>query len=193
MELALQQKLFVRLCTDRAFREEFFAAPAKVAAREGLTVAAEGLAELHPEQLRQFARLLRTRRLGEAGSALPLTRRALGFRFADLFKAYAIQGPPPGERAGEDAVAFVDFMQQHAATQPLEPAWVMSLARYESARVEAEWLGQRKLIVRQFPHALRRLLTAFEAGRVPEGDFSGWTLAVWGRAASGQKPGHWLW
>jgi hypothetical protein len=193
MELALQQKLVARLCTDRAFREEFFAAPAKVAAHQGLTVAAEGLATLHPEQLRQFARLLRTRRLGEAGTALPLTRRALGFGFADLFKAYAIQGPPPGERPGEDAVAFVDFMERQTATQPLEPAWVRSLARYEAARVEAEWLGQRKLVVRRFPHALRRLLAAFAAGGVPEGSFSGWTLAVWCCASSGRKPRHWLW
>lgn len=193
MELALQQKLVARLCTDRAFREEFFAAPAQVAAHEGLTVAAEGLASLHPEQLRQFARLLRTRRLGEAGEALPLTRRALGFRFADLFKAFAIQGLPPGEHMGEDAVAFVNFLEQQAVTQPLEPAWVRSLARYEATRVEAEWLGRRKLVVRQFPHALRRLLPAFAAGGVPEGDFSGWTLAVWCCASSGQRPRHWLW
>ncbi len=193
MELALQQKLVARLCTDRAFREEFLAAPAQIAAREGLTVAAEGLAALPPEQLRQFARLLRTRRLGEAGEALPLTRCALGFRFADLFKAFTIQGLPSGVRVGEDAVAFVRFLGQQAATQPLQPAWVLSLARYEAARVEAEWLGRRGLVVRQYPHALRRLLAACEGGRAPEGDFSGWTLAVWCCATSAQRPRHWLW
>ncbi len=193
MELALQQKLVARLCTDRAFREEFFADPARVAAHQGLTVAAEGLATLHPEQLRQFARLLRTRRLGEAGTALPLTRRALGFRFADLFKAYAIQGPPPGGRPGEDAVGFVRHLERQQAAHPVEPAWALSLARYEAAGVTAEWLGRRRLMVRRFPHSIRRLITAFEAGGVPEGDFSGWTLAVWCCASASQKPRHWLW
>ena len=95
MELALQQQLVARLCTDRTFREEFFADPQKVAAHAGLTVAAEGLAQLHPEQLRQFARLLRTRRLGEVAVSLPLTRQALGPQFGESFKRYALQGPPP--------------------------------------------------------------------------------------------------
>jgi len=193
MELARQQQLFARLCTDRGFREEFFAAPAQVAAREGLTVAAEGLASLPPEQLRQFARLLRTRRLGEVGLALPLTRRVLGMRFVELFKDYAIQGPPPGERPGEDAQAFVEFLHRGAAGTPVEPAWAMSLARYEAAKVQAQWLGRRKLIMRRFPHALRRLVADMAGGAKPEGDYSGWTFAVWCCASSNQEPRHWLW
>ena len=193
MELARQQQLFARLCTDRGFREEFFAAPKQVAAREGLTVAAEGLAALHPEQLRQFARLLRTRRLAEVGMALPLTRRVLGIRFAELFKNYAIQGPPAGERAGEDAQAFVEFLHQGGAVVPPEPAWVISLARYEAAKVQAEWLGRRKLILRRFPHALRRLLADLANGVEPEGDYSGGALAVWCCMSSSQEPRHWLW
>ena len=59
MELALQQKLVARLASDREFREKFFADPARVAASEGLTVAAEALAQIHHEQLRQLARVLR--------------------------------------------------------------------------------------------------------------------------------------
>jgi len=193
MELIRQQKLVVQLCTDHALLEEFLAAPAQVTTREGLTVGAESLAKLNPGQLRQFARLLRMRRLEEAGTALPLTRRALGHRFAELFTAYALQNPPPGKRLGQDAIAFVNYLQQSNPTKPLNPVWLMSLASYEAARVEVEWLGQRKLLVRKFPHALRRLLKAFEADGVPKGDFSGWTLAVWCSSSSGRQPRHWLW
>ena len=38
MELALQQKLLARLVTERSFREQFFADPARVAAADPQTI-----------------------------------------------------------------------------------------------------------------------------------------------------------
>lgn len=191
MELALQQKLVARLATDREFREKFFADPARVAASEGLTVAAEGLAQIHQEQLRQFARLLRTRRLAQAGLRLPLTRKALGPRFADHFRNYAVNPPPAGQRPSEDAIAFAHYLEARAAEHGLEPAWALSLARYEAARIEAEW-HNRRLVVRFLPHAVRRLAELLAAGAVPEGSLRRLTLAIWWRASAASRLKHWL-
>jgi len=191
MELALQQKLVARLATDREFREKFFADPVRVAASEGLTVAAEGLAQLHQEQLRQFARLLRTRRLAQVSLRLPLTPKALGPRFVDCFRNYAVNPPPPGRRPSEDAIAFAEHLEDHAAAPGLEPAWALSLVRYEAARIEAEW-HNRRLVVRCLPHAVRRLAELLTAGTVPEGSQRRPTLAVWWRASAASRLKHWL-
>lgn len=191
MELALQQKLVARLATDREFREKFFADPARVAASEGLTVAAEGLAQIHQEQLRQFARLLRTRRLAQVGLRLPLTRKALGPRFVDLFRNYAVNPPPAVQRPSEDAIAFARFIEAHAAEHGLEPAWALSLARYEAARLQAEW-HNRRLVIRILPHAVRRLTELLAAGAVPEGSHRRATFAIWWRASAGSRLKHWL-
>ncbi len=192
MELALQQKLVARLCTDRTFREEFFENPARVAAHEGLTVAAEGLAELHHEQLRQFVRLLRMRRLGAVGVALPLTRKVLGNQFVECFKLYLLKRQQPEvPRAAEEAVEFVKFLQQHAGEHRFDPAWSVSLARYEAARLEAVWLG-RRLVVRWLPHRVGELLAFLAEGPVEAGNFERPTLAVWWRWSAGGRPHHWL-
>ncbi len=192
MELAQQQKLVARLCTNREFREEFFANPAQVAAREGLTVGAEGLAELHHEHLRQFARLLRTRRLGSVGVALPLTRRVLGNRFVECFKLYALRPPPPGvERVVVDAIGFVDFLCGQVGAEVFDPAWSVSLARYEAARLEAVWLG-RRLVVRWLPHRIGPLLVQLAKGKVEAGSFNRPTLAIWWRGTERGRPHHWL-
>lgn len=191
MELALQQKLVARLATDREFRERFFADPARVAANEGLTVAAEGLAQIHQEQLRQFARLLRTRRLAQAGLRLPLTRMALGLRFADHFRNYAVNPQPPGQRPSEDAIGFARFLDARAAEHSLDPAWAVSLARYEAAKIEAEWHG-RRLVVRFLPHAVRLLATLLAAGEVPPGSYRRRSPAIWWRASATSRLKHWL-
>ena len=192
MELAQQQKLVARLCIDREFREEFFANPAQVAAHQGLTVAAEGLAELHHEQLRQFARLLRTRRLGAVGAALPLTRRALGNKFVERFKLYALRPPPAGvQHPVADAIGFVDFLREHAREHQFERVWSLSLARYEAARLGARWLGHR-LVVRWLPHRVGALLPHLAKGSVGAGNFDRPTLAVWWRWSDDGKLHHWL-
>lgn len=190
MELALQQKLVARLVTDREFREQFFADPARVAASEGLTVAAESLAQIHQEQVRQLSRVLRRRRLAQVGVQLPLTRKALGTRFADLFRHYAVS-PPPGRRPFEDALAFARFLAAHAVAQPLEPHWALSLARYEAARLEATWLG-RRLLVRVLPHAVKPLAALLAAGEVPPGSYQRRSTAVWWRASAASRLRHWL-
>lgn len=190
MELALQQKLVARLATDREFREKFFADPARVAASEGLTVAAESLAQLHHEQVRQLARVLRRRRLAQAGIQLPLTRKAMGSRFADLFRNYAVS-PPPGKQPFEDALGFAAFLEQHASTQGLDPQWARSIARYEAAKLEATWL-RRRLLVRCFPHAIKQLAALLIAGEVPPGSYQRSTTAVWWRTGASSRLKHWL-
>lgn len=190
MELALQQKLVARLATDREFREKFFADPARVAASEGLTVAAESLAQIHPEQLRQLARVLRRRRLAQVGIQLPLTRKALGTRFADLFRNYAVS-PPPGKQPFEDALGFAAFLEQHAVAQGVDPQWPRSIARYEAAKLEATWL-RRRLLVRCFPHAIKQLAALLIAGEVPPGSYQRSTTAVWWRTAASSRLKHWL-
>lgn len=191
MELALQQKLVARLVTDREFRESFFANPAKVAAHEGLTVAAEGLAQMHHEQLRQFARLLRTRRLAQVSVQLPLTRLALGMRFADLFRNYCIH-PQPGKRPFEDALGFAKYLEGYASAEQVNPEWALSIAQYEAAKIEATWLD-RHLTIRFLPHAVRRLATMLKAGNIPPGSYQRLSVAIWWRATESSRLKHWLW
>ncbi|NBR85486.1 MAG: hypothetical protein EBS84_08395 [Proteobacteria bacterium] len=191
MELALQQKLVARLATDREFREKFFGDPARVAAHEGLTVAAETLSAIHQEQMRQFARLLRTRRLAQVALRLPLTRKALGQRFADCFRNYAVTPPPPGQRPTEDAIAFAQHLESHTAEYGLDPAWALSLARYEAARLSAEW-EDRRLVIRALPHHVKRLATLLAAGEIPPGDYRRFSLAIWWRPTASSLLKHWL-
>ena len=190
MELALQQKLVARLVADREFREKFFADPVRVAAREGLTVAAESLAQIQHEQLRQLARVVRRRRLAQVGIQLPLTRKAMGARFADLFRNYAVS-TPPGSLPFEDALGFAVYLEQHAAAQGLDPEWALSLVRYEAAKLDATWLGGR-LLVRCFPHAIKQLAALFVAGEVPPGSYRRASTAVWWRTTASSRLKHWL-
>ena len=190
MELALQQKLVARLASDRAFREKFFADPARVAASEGLSLAAEALVQIHQEQLRQLARVLRRRRLAQVGVQLPLTRKALGARFADLFRNYAVS-PAPGKHPYEDALGFARHLEQHAATQGLEPQWTLSLVRYEAAQLEATWLG-RRLVLRCLPHAVKQLAALLAVGDVPAGSYQRFSPALWWRASGSSRLKHWL-
>lgn len=190
MELALQQKLVAQLVTDREYREKFFADPARVAASQGLTVAAESLVHLHHEQVRQLARVLRRRRLTQVGIQLPLTRKALGARFADLFRNYAVT-PPPGRRSFEDALGFAEFLEQHAAAQGLDPQWSLSLVRYEAAQLEAAWLG-RRLVVRFLPHTVKKLAALLATGEVPAGSYQGFCPALWWRSSTHSRLKHWL-
>ena len=176
MELALQQKLVARLASDRAFREKFFADPARVAASEGLSLAAEALVQIHQEQLRQLARVLRRRRLAQVGVQLPLTRKALGARFADLFRNYAVS-PAPGQHPYEDALGFARHLEQHAATQGLV--------------LEATWLG-RRLVLRCLPHAVKQLAALLAVGDVPAGSYQRFSPALWWRASGSSRLKHWL-
>lgn len=190
MELARQQKLVARLAIDRAFRETFFADPSRVAASEGLTGAAEALVKIHHEQLRQLARVLRRRRLGQVGVQLPLTRKALGSRFGDLFRNYAV-APPPGTRPFEDALGFVRHLVKHASAQGLEPDWALSLARYEAAQLEATWLN-RRMVICFLPHGVGKLAALLAKGDVPPGSHRRPTLALWWRTSSRSRLKHWL-
>lgn len=190
MELALQQKLLARLATHREFREQFFADPARVAASEGLTVAAESLTRLQHEQVKQLSRVLRRRRLGQVGVHLPLTRKALGARFSDLFRNYAVH-PVPGPRVWEDALGFARFIEAHAAEHGLNPAWAVSLARYEAAQLEATWL-RPKFQFCIFPHAVKKLAALLPKGEVPPGEHRRFTPALWWRPSGNSRLGHWL-
>lgn len=190
MELALQQKLVARLVTNREFREQFFANPARVAASEGLSVAAEALAQIQPEQVRQLARGQRRRRLAQAGVQLPLTRKALGARFADLFRNYAVT-PPPGRHPFEDALGFARYLEQHGSAPLLEPQWALSLVRYEAAQLEATWLG-RRVVFRCLPHAVKQLAALLAVGDVPAGSYRRLSPALWWRASAHGRLKHWL-
>ena len=189
MELACQEQLIARLATDREFREAFFTDPARVAATEGWTAAVEALGPLHHEQMRQFARLLRTRRLALVGQRLPGTRKALGPRFGEVFRYYAVLTAPPGETADQDAQRFAKYLGEYAGEHELSPAWVLSLARYEALGLQAEAKG-RQFTVRVFPHAVKKLMALLAAGEVPPGEYRRKTTAIWWRAAARRRLRH---
>jgi hypothetical protein len=155
MGLAETQRLLAHLYTDAGLRERFFAEPHEVGEAFGLGAdETDHLRQLSRQQAECFASALKQKRLKLAGRLLPLTRRVLGERFAELFSCHAEATPLHGaQRYQRDAVAFSRFLGRVAAREGLEPPWVADLARYEAAWLEAQAPGCR-LLVRRFRYAV---------------------------------------
>lgn len=149
MALAETQALLARLFTDDDLRREFFEAPVAVSTRFGLSVDdAQRLASLDRRETDAFARSLIGKRALYARKALPLTARALGDRF-DALLAEAIRGRARDQSSRADAAALVALLEKRLSQCELAPVWIVDLARFELAFVEAGGSGPA-LFLRRF-------------------------------------------
>ncbi|WP_292529411.1 hypothetical protein [Methylocystis sp.] len=137
MALAETQALLARLFTEEELRREYFEAPLAVATRFGLSVYdTQRLAALDRCETEAFARSLIGKRTLYARKALPLTARALGDRF-DALLWEAIRGRASDGKLRADAAALVALLERRIAQRDLAPVWIVDLARFELAFVEA--------------------------------------------------------
>ena len=150
MGLAHVQRLLVELYTDAALREQFFADPR--AACEVFRLSpneAQQLGQLSSEQVGFFANSLRRKRLNAVGKLLPLTKRALGDYFAELFGQYADSFMPSGTaKHRQDAIAFVAYIEEALSVHTTEPTRAVGLARYEAAWLKAADPTSRWIVCR---------------------------------------------
>ena len=139
MGLAQVQRLLAELYTDPALRESFIRDRQAVAEAFDLSAdEAHQLSQLSTGQVTFFANSLQRKRLNGVAKLLPLTKRALGDRFADLFRQYAVTPLPPGTRKSRaDALAFATYVEKIARRDHIEPPWAVDLLRYEAGRLKA--------------------------------------------------------
>jgi hypothetical protein len=131
MGLAEYQAALARAYTDADFRALLQTHPAEAQRISGLSD--DDIARLlaiAPAQLDFFAASLVSKRRGEVAKLLPLTVRALGPRFRDVFGEFSSTTLPSGIRKHLlDATAFAEYV----VTNVVEPPYAVDIARYEAA------------------------------------------------------------
>ncbi|MDA0836229.1 MAG: hypothetical protein O3B01_00435 [Planctomycetota bacterium] len=189
MGLAETQKALVRLYTDTKFREQFFAEPAVVGCSLGLDEEeALGLASANRDQVEFFADSLRRKRLGAVRSLLPITRKAMGIRFGDLFMKFSEAFVPCGIKKHEaDAVAFTRFLNE--AGIDWEIPWIPALAAYEADWLEASQPGSR-WISKRYAWPVGHLAAAVNQGKELGHPVEGCYAGFWWRLNTRAAPGH---
>ena len=176
MGLAEIQLALARLSIDPAFRDRFFADPPAGGRELGLNFdESQKLAGIPRKQIEQFAASLRHKRLDQVRRTIPLTARALGGRFAELFERYVVESTPRGSKADlDDAAGFVAAIGQWDGR--IEPPWAVDLARYELAWRHAT-RSARAPVLRLFRFQVARLAS----DREPDPIVPRLTLAFWWR------------
>ncbi len=190
MGLAQMQRLLAQLYTDATLRERFLRDRQAVA--EAFDLSAEEVhqvSQLSARQLTFFAHSLQRKRLNGVGKLLPVTKRTLGDRFADLFAQHATTFVPHGARKQRaDAVKFAAYVEEIARRDGFEPPWVVELLRYEAARLTAADPLSR-CTIRWFRRPIGTLVRQVRQGdRVPS-SLTRPTIALWFRVS----PRHRLW
>ncbi|MGJ0394959.1 MAG: hypothetical protein ACR65U_01845 [Methylocystis sp.] len=184
MSLAETQALLARLFTDDELRREFFELPVAVAARFGLSAEeAQRLAALDRREMDAFARSLIGKRALYARKALPLTARALGDQFDSLL-AEAIRGRARDQSSRTDAAALVALLEKRLSQRELAPVWIVDLARFELAFVEAGGSGPA-LFLRRFHFDVASIANSVARGDVVSVVRRG-AIGVWARPPRGR-------
>jgi hypothetical protein len=161
MGLAEVQAALAKLAIDDPCRTRFFSDPVAAANELGLSAAeAISLACIPQVQIDRFAASLHRKRRDQIRHMLPLAVTVLGTRFASLFADYAAQAPARGSTADlDDPLGFVASLSARRPREPLEPSWIVDLARYELAWRQAmsgRGHGPR-LLIRLFGHPVHTL------------------------------------
>ena len=185
MALSEVQAALARLFTDEAAREKFLRDPQAAGRTLGLDESdAEMLASLAPRALRQFAGSLQAKSVLDARKRMPLTAQALGEGFADHWRN-ALGFLPAGASRADEAHALAARLAALARAGQLAPLWIVDLALYEAAFVEA---AQRRCGVRlrRFRYPVGRIAATLHAGEAIGDCVAGSTLGVWARWPRGR-------
>src|SRR5215207_7492741 len=139
MGLAQVQGFLAELYTEAGLRTRFLVAPETVAGEYGLSSEeTQQIRQLSAEQVAFFAGSLQRKRLNGVAGLLPLSRRALGESFAELFMEFADTFVPCGtSKHRQDARAFAEFVERMAKGRQIGSPWVLDLMRYEAAVLAA--------------------------------------------------------
>ncbi len=184
MALAETQSLLARLFTDEELRREYFEAPFAVATRLGLSIHdTQRLAALDRCETEAFARSLIGKRTLYARKALPLTARALGDRF-DALLWETIRRRASDGKLRADAAALVALLETRLAQRDLAPVWIVDLARFELAFVEAGRSGPA-LFFRQFDFDIASIATSLAKDEDVSAIRRG-AVGVWARLPRGR-------
>lgn len=184
MALAETQALLARLFTNDELRHEFFESPVAVATRSGLSMHdTQRLAALDRREMDAFARSLIGKRTLYARNALPLTARALGDQFDALLRE-AIRGRAQDGASAGDAAALVELLEKRRAQRELEPVWIVDLARFEVAFIDAG-PSELTLFFRRFDFDVASITTSLARGQEVSVCRKR-TLGVWSRPPRGR-------
>jgi hypothetical protein len=138
MGLLEQQNFLARIFTDESLRLSFWENPSQLAAEHGLNETdLTQLKEIIPSDLNFFAKSLFHKRLHEVERLLPLTKKALGRDFVDLFREFTQKFQSDQIRKHlADAIEFCRFLQ----TQTIS---IKDTARFEKSKLQ--FFNQEKL------------------------------------------------
>jgi hypothetical protein len=116
MNLRLEQDLIARMVTN---------------ARPGVEVRLTN-DDLAPDQITLFTESLFQKRFHEVAKLLPLTRQALGGKFAEEFRQFhSTFNPKTSKRHVEDSIAFCGYVAKNHSTKP----HIRSVASCEAAKL----------------------------------------------------------
>ncbi|HEX3246401.1 MAG TPA: hypothetical protein VHX16_13415 [Chloroflexota bacterium] len=190
MGLVQVQGLLAQLYTDAKLRERFFSDTHAVSEGYGLSPdEARQLSQISPTQVTFFADSLRRKRHNGIAKLLPLSARALGERFAELFTEFADTFVPSGaNKQRQDARAFASFIEGIAQGRQMGPPWVIELLRYEAAELAASDPTSH-CVIRWFREPISALVQRSADLQVPL-QSSRHTLAIWFRLLPGRRPWH---
>jgi hypothetical protein len=187
MALAQVQAALAKLVTHTDIRADFLRDPLGTARALGLDEAdAATLALMAPRSLTRFAGSLTAKRRMDVQKWLPLTTRALGDAFVPRLREALVE-PPPG--TAEDALALVDRLLHDSRDAP---PWIVDLARYEAAFVEA-WRPGFVFRCRRFDYPVLALAAALRRGARPDPSPRRRCVAIWLRASRGARLWHRVW
>lgn len=191
MGLAQVQSFLAELYTDAALRDRYFAETAMVSEQYGLSSEeTHQIRQMSAEQVDFFAGSLQRKRLNGVASLLPLSRRALGERFTELFTEFSGTFLPFGtNKQRKDARAFAIFVERLAQERQIGPRWVLELMRYEAAELAATDPTSH-CVIRWFHEPLSTLVRRSAEFAPPLTDASRATLAIWWRISPGSRLGH---
>jgi hypothetical protein len=182
MGLAQVQQLLACIYTDPGVRDRFFSNPRVVGEAFGLTSEeARQLGRMSEPRARSYADSLRRKRFNGVRKLLPLTGRALGRRFAELFERHAEAFTPRGHgKPRQDALAFAAFLERAASAGQIPSSLVAALARYEAANLQAADPA-RRLTLCWLPAPVDRLVRQAERGAEARAEPPRPAVALWFR------------
>lgn len=185
MELAATQKLLARIYTDSTLRNRFFADPVTIGASFGLSPEdAQTLAELPKDDVHDFTKSIRRKRLESATTLLPLSVSALGRRFGELFRGYVVKSQLPADaHPWTDAIRFCEACVTAKKLKVEMQRWELELMRYEGARLKFLH-GEKSLQTFSSFYGVTRAAKALTAGAEVNSvmPLPGWAVFIrWGK------------
>jgi hypothetical protein len=154
MGLLEQQNFLARLYTNEGFRHNFIENPNHTGKKHGLSKnEIEELIAIYPNEIEAFALSLFYKRLREVERILPLTKKALGRDFENIFREFIKEfNPQSVKKHHEDALQFCMFLYHFRNNTSLGKNVVM----YEFNKLRVHVWG-KNFVIKIFDYDFRKL------------------------------------